>query len=141
MCGCSGGWKGCEACAPSAAMISTALFRLCSASQSHAQRVGFENSNHLAGCQLSQWQAYQLLRAEMVGAREQGGDECCGLTFRILLCHPEGPVFSPLTAHSWGSADLSRLDPPQGTCGGTCSVYQKDTNDPCPQSSILVPPH
>lgn len=47
MCGCAGGWKGCEACALSAAMVSTAPFRLYSASQSHAQKVNFENSNHL----------------------------------------------------------------------------------------------
>lgn len=48
VCGCAGGWKGCEAGAPPADMISTAPLALCSASQGHAQRVSLGNARHLA---------------------------------------------------------------------------------------------
>lgn len=65
-------------------------------------------------------------------------EKCRGVTFGALLCHPEQrlhPVFSLLSVQPW----VVQTSP--GTCGGTCSVYQKDTNDPCLQSGILVPPH
>lgn len=133
--GCAGGWKGCEACALSAAVVSTAPFRLYSASQSRAQRVNFENSNHLVDA------SFQTGKLTNCYELKWSGCVWGASAFRTLLRHPEGPVFSLLTAHSWGGADLSRLNPPQGTCGGTCSAYQKDTNDPCPQSGILVPLH
>lgn len=117
MCGCAEGWKGWEACAPLAAMISAASLMLDSVSQSRARRVNFENSNHLADASFHSGKLTNCceLKWLRVGGRE--GDKCCGFTFGALPCQPEQRLyacsFPLLPAHSWGSANPSRLDPPQ----------------------------
>lgn len=89
MCGCAEGWKGWEACAPLAAMISAASLMLDSVSQSRARRVNFENSNHLADASFHSGKLTNCceLKWLRVGGRE--GDKCCGFTFGALPCQPE----------------------------------------------------
>lgn len=82
MCGCAGGWKGCEPCALSAGVVSTAPFMLYSESQIHAQRVNLENSTHLADASslngmLTNW-------IDLEWPEKEGGSKWCGLTFRAL---------------------------------------------------------
>lgn len=80
MCGCAGGWKGCEACALSDGVISTAPFVFCPVSQSPARRAYSENSTHLADASSLNGMltnCFDLERSE-----KEGGNKRCGLTYR-----------------------------------------------------------
>lgn len=98
MCGCAGGWKGCEACALSAAMISTVPFILDSVSQTHAWRVNLGASHHHTDA--------SSLNGKLTSCSDLEWPECggwwrCGLTFRMLTvilnkgCTPVLPAHCP----------------------------------------------
>lgn len=115
MCGCAGGWKGCEACALSVARISTAPFRLYSVSQSHAQRVNFENSNHLVDASFHSGELTNCYGLKWLGRRE--GDKRHGLTCRALLCYHKQRLYPcflcSLSTHEAVQTSLGCNPPPQ----------------------------